>query len=87
MDQFRRHRRSAVSQYLDTAEVIFPDFRKLGQQIDHGWHQNGVTDAFAFYGLAEGLRAEFRNRDLVGAECRSREHGRKIGDVKDRRRV
>src|SRR5258708_18176359 len=86
VDQFRRHRRSAVSQYLDTAEVIFPDFRKLGQQIDHGWHQNGVTDAFAFYGLAEGLRAEFRNRDLESPERRGRQHSWKVSDVEDRRR-
>src|SRR5260370_14340781 len=52
VDQFRRHRRSTVSQYIETAQVIFPDFWKLNKQTDHSRHQNGVTDAFAFYGLA-----------------------------------
>src|SRR5882724_7726805 len=87
VDQFRRHWRSAVSQDLETAQVKLPDFRELDQQIDHRRHQNGVSDALAFYGLAEGSRAELRNRDLISAECRSREHGRKIGDVEDWRRV
>src|SRR6202041_2063804 len=39
---------------------------------------------FSFHGLAESLWAEFRNCDLAGAECRSREHAGKVCDVKDR---
>src|ERR1700684_2378971 len=87
MDEFWSHGRSAVSQYLEAAQVILLDFRELSQQIDHGRHQDSVTDAFAFNGLAEGLWTELRNCDLAGAESWGREHGGKVSDVENRRRV
>src|ERR1700756_904266 len=37
----------------------------------------------SFHRLTENLRAKFRNCDLAGAECRSREHARKVCDVKE----
>src|SRR4029077_13320346 len=57
--------------------------RRLGQHIDHRRHQHCVSDPFALNGLAEGLRIELWNSDLTGAESRSREHERKIRDVKN----
>src|SRR5258707_1832810 len=46
-----------------------------------------MSDAFALDRLAEALRAELRNRHLVGAECRSGEQEWEVDDVKHRRRV
>src|SRR6266403_1513483 len=46
-----------------------------------------MSDPFTLYRLAESLRAEFRNRYLTSAEGSSREHGRKVGDVKNGRSV
>src|SRR5258706_6225710 len=37
--------------------------------------------------LTETLRAELWNRDLAGTESRCREHGGKIGNVENRRRM
>src|SRR6266436_4682586 len=60
---------------------------ELSQQIDHGRHEDSVTDAFAFHNLAEALRTEFRSHDLAGAECRGRKHEWQIEDVENGRRV
>src|SRR6266496_1000067 len=43
-----------------------------------------MRNPFALYGLAEGFRAELRNRDLTSAESRRCEHERKVGYVKYR---
>ena len=49
--------------------------------------KNGVGYAFAFDWLTEALRAELWNCDLAGAESRRCEHGGKIGNVKNWRRM
>src|SRR5258706_7083137 len=46
-----------------------------------------MRNTFALYGLAEGFRAELRNRDLTSTESRRSEHERKVGNVKYRRRM
>src|SRR6266446_4306226 len=46
-----------------------------------------MRNTFALYGLAEGVRAELRNRDLTSSESRRSEHERKVGYVKYRRGV
>src|SRR5258705_4065745 len=46
-----------------------------------------MRNTFALYGLAEGFRAELRNRDLTSAESRRSEHERKVGYMKYRRRM
>src|SRR6266852_6332462 len=46
-----------------------------------------MRNPFARYGLAEGFRAELRNRDLTSPESRRSEHEGKVGDVKYWRRM
>src|SRR6266403_3225772 len=46
-----------------------------------------MRNPFALHGLAEGFRAELRNRDLTSPESRRSEHERKVGDVKYWRRM
>src|SRR5260370_39125759 len=46
-----------------------------------------MRNMFALYGLAECFRAELRNRDLTSPESRRSEHERKVGYVKNRRRM
>src|SRR6266496_5915701 len=46
-----------------------------------------MRNTFARYGLAEGFRAELRNRDLTSPESGRSEHERKIGDMKNWRRM
>src|ERR1700730_16663039 len=46
-----------------------------------------MRNTIALYGLAEGFRAELRNRDLTSPESRRSEHERKVGYVKYWRRM
>src|SRR5258706_9795649 len=46
-----------------------------------------MRNTFALDRLAEGFRAELRNRDLTSSESRRSEHERKAGDVKYWRRM
>src|SRR5258706_11984265 len=46
-----------------------------------------MRNTFALYGLAEGFRAELRNRDLTSPKSRRSEHERKVGYVKYWRRM
>src|SRR5947209_20508492 len=46
-----------------------------------------MRNTFARDRLAEGFRAELRNRDLTSPESRRCEHERKVGDVKYWRRM
>src|SRR5713226_8796761 len=86
-DKFRRHWRTAISQNLEAAQVIRLCFRHLRQQVQHSRHQDRVSYAFALDQLTETLRAELWNRDLARTESRCCEHGGKIGNVKNRRRM
>src|SRR5258708_15977933 len=74
----RRHRRSAISQHLEAAQVVLFSFWRLGQQIDHCRHQNGVTYSFPFDSLSKDLPAEFGNGYLTRAKHRNREHRGKV---------
>src|SRR6267142_6432552 len=74
MDKFRRHRRAAVSQNLETAQVIRLCFGELRQQVQHRRHEHRVGYAFVLDQLTETLRAELWNRDLARSESRCCEH-------------
>src|SRR5260370_5304924 len=86
-DKFRRHWRTAISQNLEAAQVIRLCFRHLRQQVQHSRHQDRVSYAFALDQLTETLRAELWNRALSRTESWCCEHGGKIGNVKNRRRM
>src|ERR1700722_11101392 len=87
MAKFRRHWRAAISQNIEAAQVIGLCFGKLSQQIYHRRHQHSVGHTFALDQLTETLRTELWNRDLAGTESRCCEHGGKIGNVKNWRRM
>src|SRR6266853_1216987 len=87
MDKFRRHWRAAISQNLEAAQVIRLSSGHLSQQVHHCWHKHRVCHAFALDQLTETLRAELWNRDLARTESRCCEHGGKISNVKNRRRM
>src|SRR6266478_8926189 len=84
MDKLRRHWRTAISQDLETAQVIRFCFGKLRQQVQHRRHEHRVSHAFLLDQLTETLRAELWNRDLARTERRCCEHGGKVGNVKNR---
>src|SRR5258706_10142738 len=46
-----------------------------------------MRNTFALHGLAEGFRAELRNRDLTSSKSRRSKHERKVGYVKYWRRM
>src|SRR5260370_23466704 len=83
-DQLRGHRRSAVCQYFETAQITVLRLRELRQQVDHRRDQNGVVDLVLLDRLTESGRSEARKRDLAPSEYRRREHRGKIGDVENR---
>src|SRR5258705_12865376 len=87
MNQFRRYRRSSISQSFKAREVIVFQFLELSQHIDHRRHQHRMGDTFALDGLTEGLRTKLRNRRLTGTESGGCEHEGKVRDMKYRRRV
>src|SRR6266404_599591 len=87
MDKLGRHWRAAISQDLETAQAIRLCFGKLRQQVQHRRHQHRVGYAFALDQLTETLRTELRKCDLARTESRCCEHGGKIGNVKNRRRM
>src|SRR6266404_1572747 len=87
VDNIRRHRRAAISQNLEAAQVIRISLGHLRQQVYHCWHEHRVGHAFALDQLTETLRAELWNRDLARTESRCCEHGGKIGNVKNRCRM
>src|SRR5882724_2881514 len=87
MDKLRRHWRAAISQDLETAQVIRLCFGKLRQQVQHCRDQHRVGYAFALDQLTETLRAELWNRDLARTESRRCEHRGKVGNVKNRCRM
>src|SRR5277367_1588180 len=83
-DKLWRDWRTAISQNLKTGQVIWLLFGHLRQQIQHCRHEHRVSYAFLLYQLTKTLQGEFWNRDLARTESRRCEHGRKIGDVKNR---
>src|ERR1700680_188854 len=83
-DKFRRHWRTAISQNFEAAQVIRLCFGHLRQQVHHCRHEHRVSYTFALDQLTETLRAELWNCDLARTERWRREHGWKIGDVKNR---
>jgi hypothetical protein len=87
MDKFRRHWRAPISQNLKAAHVIRLSFGHLRQQVQHCRHEHCMGHAFAPDQLTETLRGELWNRDLARTESRRREHGGKIGNVKNRCRM
>src|SRR5467141_4922373 len=87
VDNIRRHRRAAISQNLEAAQVIRIPLGHLRQQVYHCWHEHRVGHAFALDQLTETLRAELWNRYLARTESRCCEHGGKIGNVKNRCRM
>src|SRR3984957_20066931 len=87
MDKFRRHWRASVSQDLEAAQVTRLCLGHLRQQVQHCGHEHRVGHAFALDQLTETLRTELWNRDLARTESRCCEHGGKIGNVKNRRRM
>src|SRR5467141_2882364 len=87
VDNIRRHRRAAISQNLEAAQVIRIPLGHLRQQVYHCWHEHRVGHAFALDQLTETLRAELWNRDLARTESRCGENGGKIGNVKNWCRV
>src|SRR5882757_4701942 len=68
-DQFRRHGRSAISQHLETAQIVLLRPGKLRQQVDHRRHQYSVVDLMRLDRLTESGRREAWKRDLAPAEC------------------
>src|SRR5713226_4269071 len=87
VNKFRCHWRTTVRQDLEAAQVISLCFGHLRQQVQHSRHQDRVSYAFALDQLTETLRAELWNRDLARTESWCCEHGGKIGNVKNRRRM
>src|SRR6266849_2867963 len=87
MDKFRCHWRAAISQNVKAAQIIRLCFGELRQQVHHRRHEHRVGYAFALDQLTETLRAELWKCDLARTESRSCEHGGKIGNVKNRRRM
>src|SRR6202166_4259960 len=84
MDKFRRHWRASISQDLEAAQVIRLCLGHLRQQVQHRRYEHCVSYAFVLDQLTETLRAELRKCDLARTESRRREHGGKIGNVKNR---
>src|SRR6516162_3611250 len=87
IDKFRRHWGTPISQNLEAAQVIWFCFWHLRQKVQHRRDQHRVSYAFLLNQLTETLRAELWNRDLAGAERWCCEHGGKIGNVKNWRRM
>ena len=87
MDQIRGDGGSAIRQPLQAAEVVFIEFWKLDQKINHRRHEHGVRDTFTLNRRTKTLRVELRNRDLARSKGRRRKHQRKIHDVKHGCRV
>src|ERR1700756_294615 len=86
-DQFWCHWRASVSQHLEAAQVIRLSVGHLRQQVQHCRHEHRVCYSFALDQLTKTFRAELWNCDLARAESRRREHGGKIGNVKNRCRM
>src|ERR1700719_81828 len=87
MDKFRRHWRASVSKNLEAAQVIRLCLGHLRQQVQHRRYEHRVSYAFVLDQLTETLRAELRKCDLARTASRRREHGGKIGNVKNRCRM
>src|SRR5882672_12962753 len=86
-DKFGRYRRTAIAQNLEAAQVIRPCLGHLRQQVQHCRDEHRVSYAFALDQLTETLGGELRKCDLPSAESRCCEHGGKIGNVKNWRRM
>src|SRR5258708_29339831 len=86
-DQFWCHGRASVSQNLEAAQVVRLSVGHLRQQVQHCRHEHRVCYSFALDQRTETFRAELWNGDLARAESRRREHGGKIGNVKNRCRM
>src|SRR5882762_6543717 len=74
-NKFRRHWRTAISQNLEAAKVIWLCFGHLRQQVQHRRDEHRVRYAFALNQFTESLRAELWNRDLARSESRRCEQG------------
>src|SRR6476660_6506265 len=67
-NKLRRHRRTAISENLEAAQVIRLCIGHLRQKVQHRRHEHRVRHAFALNQLTEPLRTELRNCDLAHTE-------------------
>jgi hypothetical protein len=82
--QLRRHRRAAVGNVAQAAQVPFAHVRMMNEKVDHGRDQQRGADALALHHLKRDIGLEAGDDHMRPPEPGDEVAGGAIGDVKHR---